>query len=154
MKPKGKDENDDGLLEYLEDIIGTSKYKQPIEDSAQEVEGLNEVCLEKSTRVQHVEKEKDSLEDKKNAALVFIKDENELACKQATLYQVHKLECADHINVTSEMLTQMQAELDDELEKHKGNEEGMKTLEKKFKAMTKEIEVCDTDTLHLSAQLD
>jgi structural maintenance of chromosome 4 len=29
MKPKAANEHDDGLLEYLEDIIGTSKYKTP-----------------------------------------------------------------------------------------------------------------------------
>jgi len=62
MKPKAQNEHDDGLLEYLEDIIGTAKYKQPIEDAAKEVEALNEVCLEKSNRVALVEKEKDSLE--------------------------------------------------------------------------------------------
>lgn len=62
MKPKAQNEHDDGLLEYLEDIIGTAKYKQPIEDAAKEVEALNEVCLEKSNRVSLVEKEKDSLE--------------------------------------------------------------------------------------------
>jgi structural maintenance of chromosome 4 len=62
MKPKAQNEHDDGLLEYLEDIIGTAKYKQPIEDAAKEVESLNEVCLEKSNRVAIVEKEKDNLE--------------------------------------------------------------------------------------------
>ena len=62
MKPKAQNEHDDGLLEYLEDIIGTAKYKQPIEDAAKEVETLNEVCLEKSNRVTIVEKEKDNLE--------------------------------------------------------------------------------------------
>jgi len=62
MKPKAQNEHDDGLLEYLEDIIGTAKYKQPIEDAAKEVESLNEVCLEKSNRVGIVEKEKDNLE--------------------------------------------------------------------------------------------
>jgi len=62
MKPKAQNEHDDGLLEYLEDIIGTAKYKQPIEDAAKEVEELNEVCLEKQNRVAIVEKEKDNLE--------------------------------------------------------------------------------------------
>lgn len=62
MKPKAQNEHDDGLLEYLEDIIGTAKYKQPIEDAAKEVDSLNEVCLEKSNRVAIVEKEKDNLE--------------------------------------------------------------------------------------------
>lgn len=27
MKPKGQTEHDSGMLEYLEDIIGTSRYK-------------------------------------------------------------------------------------------------------------------------------
>ena len=34
MKPKGLDKNDTGLLEYLEDIVGTDKYVEPIQDSA------------------------------------------------------------------------------------------------------------------------
>jgi structural maintenance of chromosome 4 len=37
-KPKAQGEHDDGLLEYLEDIIGTSKCKTPIEESAAELE--------------------------------------------------------------------------------------------------------------------
>ena len=43
MKPKAPNEHEDGLLEYLEDIIGTSKYKVPIEKMGEEVERLNEV---------------------------------------------------------------------------------------------------------------
>src|ERR1700722_3125315 len=96
MKPKAANEHDDGLLEYLEDIIGTSKYKTPIEETAAEVETLNEVCIEKSARVQHVEKEKNSLEDKKDKALAYIKDENELAVKQSALYQIYINECGDN----------------------------------------------------------
>ena len=34
MKPKAEDKNDTGLLEYLEDIIGTQVYVQPIEENA------------------------------------------------------------------------------------------------------------------------
>ncbi|KAK5214525.1 Structural maintenance of chromosomes protein 4, partial [Exophiala xenobiotica] len=47
MKPKAANEHDDGLLEYLEDIVGTSKYKTPIEEAAVELESLNEVRMEK-----------------------------------------------------------------------------------------------------------
>jgi hypothetical protein len=42
MKPKAEDKNDTGLLEYLEDIIGTDQYKDAIEDAAKELEELNE----------------------------------------------------------------------------------------------------------------
>lgn len=62
MKPKAGNEHEDGLLEYLEDIIGTTKYKQPIEDASTEVEGLNEERGEKLNRLRVVEREKASLE--------------------------------------------------------------------------------------------
>ncbi|KAI9820848.1 MAG: hypothetical protein M1832_003481 [Thelocarpon impressellum] len=146
MKPKAANEHDDGLLEYLEDIIGTSKYKTPIEESAAEVETLNEVCVEKSTRVQHVEKEKNSLEDKKNKALAYIRDVNELAAKQSALYQVYIDECSDNAKVTEEAVAQMQAQLQEEMEKHQGNEEGMKALEKSYKRGTKECEAIEKET--------
>ena len=140
MKPKAANEHDDGLLEYLEDIIGTSRYKAPIEESAAEVDTLNEVCTEKSARVQHVEKEKNGLEDKKNKALALIRDENELTCKQSALYQVYVDECKDNLKVTDEAIEQMQRQLNTELEKHKGNEDGIKSLEKTYKQGTKEFE--------------
>ncbi|SLM41188.1 nuclear condensin complex subunit smc4 [Lasallia pustulata] len=140
MKPKAANEHDDGLLEYLEDIIGTSKYKSPIEESAAEVESLNEVCVEKSARVQHVEREKNSLEDKKNKALAFVRDENELVSKQSALYQVYLNECGDNIRVTEEALAQMQGNLNAELEKHQGSEDGIRNLEKQYKRGAKEYE--------------
>jgi structural maintenance of chromosome 4 len=140
MKPKAGNEHEDGLLEYLEDIIGTSKYKTPIEESAAQVEELNEVCLEKSSRVQHVEKEKNSLEDKKEKALAYIRDENELAMKQAALYQLSIAHCVDTLQVSQEATAKIQSALDEELQKHAGNEDEIKRLEKKFKAGNKEYE--------------
>ncbi|KAH7393955.1 RecF/RecN/SMC [Phaeosphaeria sp. MPI-PUGE-AT-0046c] len=140
MKPKAQGEHDDGLLEYLEDIIGTSKYKAPIEESATELESLNETCREKNNRVQHVEKEKSGLEDKKNKALAYIRDENELAVKQSTLYQIFISEFDDHIEVTQESVGQLQAQLDGELQKHQGSEEEIKQLERQYKKGAKECE--------------
>jgi structural maintenance of chromosome 4 len=140
MKPKAVTEHDDGLLEYLEDIIGTSKYKTPIEESAAKKEALEEVCAEKSSRVKHVEKEKNGLEDKREKALAYIRTENELAQKKANLYQIFISECDDHVQVTQEAVTQMEAQLNEELEKHQGSEEEIKQLEKQFKKGTQEYE--------------
>lgn len=146
MKPKAANEHDDGLLEYLEDIIGTSKYKTPIEESANELETLNEVCVEKGARVQHVEKEKNSLEDKKKKALAFIRHENELAFKQSALYQVYMDECGDNLKVTEEAIGQMQDQLNGELEKHQGSEDGIKELEKEYKRGSKDCETLQKAT--------
>ncbi|CAN8104891.1 unnamed protein product [Discula destructiva] len=153
MKPKAANEHDDGLLEYLEDIIGTSKYKAPIDESAAEVETLNEICAEKSGRVQHVEKEKSSLEDKKDKALAYLRDENELTMKQSALFQVYISECNDNLAVTQEAITQMQAQLDEELEKHQGNEAIIKELQKKFSKGNKSYEAQDKETQALLKEM-
>ena len=47
MKPKAQSEHDDGMLEFLEDIIGTSALKEPIEDLNKRVEELGEARTEK-----------------------------------------------------------------------------------------------------------
>ncbi|KAL2137112.1 hypothetical protein VTI74DRAFT_8744 [Chaetomium olivicolor] len=153
MKPKAANEHEDGLLEYLEDIIGTSKYKTPIEEAAAEVETLNEICLEKSGRVQHVEKEKNSLEDKKEKALAYIRDENELAMKQSALYQLYVSECNDNIAVTEEAIGQMQAQLDAELEKHHGSEQIIKQLEKAYSRGSKEYDAQEKETQALIKEM-
>lgn len=146
MKPKAANEHDDGLLEYLEDIIGTSKYKTPIDEAANETENLNQVCTEKNTRVQHVEKEKNALEEKKDKALAFIRDENDLATKQSALYQIYIAECSDNAQVTEEAIGQLTSQLEEELTKHKGNEEGIKRLQKQYKTGAKEYDRLEQET--------
>ncbi|KAJ5594214.1 Structural maintenance of chromosomes protein [Penicillium hispanicum] len=153
MKAKATNEHDEGLLEYLEDIIGTSKYKTPIDEAATELETLNDVCVEKNNRVQHVEKEKTSLEDKKDKALAYIRDENELAEKQSALYQIYIDECADNVRVTEEAILQMQELLNMELEKHEGNESGIKDLEKAYKRGVREYETMEKEAQALLKEM-
>ncbi|MDA4133175.1 MAG: hypothetical protein OK454_08650, partial [Thaumarchaeota archaeon] len=153
MKPKAANEHDEGLLEYLEDIIGTSKYKTPTEEAIAEVEAQNEICTEKSGRVQHVEKERNSLEDKKDKALAYIRDENELVMKQSALYQLFLSECDDNLTVTEEAISQMQAQLDAELEKHEGSEQLIKKLEKAYSKGSKEHDAQDKDAQALMKEM-
>lgn len=47
MKPKAQSEHDEGMLEFLEDIIGTNVFKEPIEELSKKVEQLGEVRGEK-----------------------------------------------------------------------------------------------------------
>ena len=47
MKPKAPNEHEDGMLEYMEDIVGTNVYKEPIEELAKTVEELNDARGEK-----------------------------------------------------------------------------------------------------------
>ncbi|XP_053169002.1 structural maintenance of chromosomes protein 4 isoform X2 [Hemicordylus capensis] len=78
MKPKGQNEHDEGMLEYLEDIIGSGRLKEPIQVLCRRVEILNEQRGEKLNRVKMVEKEKDALEGERNKALDFLSLENKM----------------------------------------------------------------------------
>lgn len=51
MPPKAEKEGDTGLLEYLEDIIGTNKYIEPIKEASVKLEALTE---EKQKQIQRV----------------------------------------------------------------------------------------------------
>ncbi len=94
MKPKGT-EHDDGLLEYLEDIIGTSKYKEPIEQALVEVERLQEERGEKLNRLRIVEKERNALEGKRQEAMNYLRLHNEHVLAQSRLLQWYLLKCLE-----------------------------------------------------------
>lgn len=89
MKPKAPTEHEDGLLEYLEDIIGTSKYKDPIDESLVEMERLQEDRQMKLNRLRHVEKEKTALEAKKKEAVDYLRMKNEHVRASSRLYQFY-----------------------------------------------------------------
>lgn len=92
MKPKGT-EHEDGLLEYLEDIIGTSKYKEPIEEALVEMDQLSEERVEKMNRLRIVEKEKNLLEDKKKEAEDYMRLQNEHVRALSRLWQWYLWKC-------------------------------------------------------------
>lgn len=105
MKPKAEKDNDDGLLEYLEDIIGTTKYKALIDNSLQEIETLNESCMEKANRFHLVEKDKDQLEEKKVEALRFLELEKKLIKAKSVHFQVN-------IHKSEQKIVELQREAD------------------------------------------
>ncbi len=141
MKPKAQNDNDDGLLEYLEDIIGTSKYKTPIEESSQELDRLNDVCAEKSTRVKHVEKERAALEGRRNIALEYARNENALAMKQFILHQVHIKDCKENIEITEELIQRVKEEMEKENAKYKLDEGAVKEVRLEISQAKKQMKV-------------
>lgn len=140
MRPKAANEHDDGLLEYLEDIIGTSKYKAPIEGALERMEALNGICQEKNSRVQIVEKERTRLEERKDVAIKLILAENDLAVKQSALYQLFASECRSNLSLTQGCIDELEAELQSGTDSFKGNGEKVAELEQKHKDASKNHE--------------
>lgn len=92
MKPKGS-EHDDGLLEYLEDIIGTSQYKEPIDEAMTAMEALQEERQDKLNRLRLVEKDKNALEAKKREAEDYLRLQNDHVRAQSRLWQYYIMGC-------------------------------------------------------------
>ncbi|XP_068020390.1 structural maintenance of chromosomes protein 4 isoform X2 [Melanerpes formicivorus] len=157
MKPKGQTEHDEGMLEYLEDIIGSARLKEPIQTLCRRVELLNEKRGEKLNRVKMVEKEKDALEGEKNNAIEFLRVENKLFQEKNRICQYHMYDLKkqikdlemekEKIHEETKDMNEKGSKLADEL---KTKNKALKDVEKKMKKIQHFIE----ETKEKFTQLD
>ncbi|KAK7470998.1 Structural maintenance of chromosomes protein 4 [Stygiomarasmius scandens] len=131
MKPKGT-EHDEGLLEYLEDIIGTSKYKEPIDQAMVKMEELQEERSDKLNRLRLVEKEKNALEDKKKEAEDYLRLLNQLARAQSRLYQWYIWQALINEDKFKNMIDRLEKQLNDEREKNKDDITHLEMLQEHY----------------------
>uniref|UniRef100_A0A095ALF5 Structural maintenance of chromosomes protein n=1 Tax=Schistosoma haematobium TaxID=6185 RepID=A0A095ALF5_SCHHA len=110
MKPKAPSEHEDGFLEYLEDIIGSSRFKQPLNIFINRIEKLNDLRLEKLSRVKLIEKEKDELESVRNEAMDYLRLVNQLIKMKNILYQQNLFNEYHTIQMIKEKLMNTQKE--------------------------------------------
>jgi structural maintenance of chromosome 4 len=78
MKAKAQNENETGLLEYLEDIIGSNKHVGRITELEKEIEVKDDERREKLSRVNASKHELQGLESEKNTAIDYLKKERNL----------------------------------------------------------------------------
>ncbi len=160
MKPKAPSEHEDGLLEYLEDIIGTSKYKEPIDEALVEVERLQEERQIKLNRLRLVEKEKAALEERKREAEDYLRLKNELVKARSREYQWYlwklfenekKLETqmvrdqsefvGTLTNGCSDIQAKLKKDLEKETEQNRGDIEHFELLRKHYEERERAYEV-------------
>ncbi|XP_066181779.1 structural maintenance of chromosomes protein 4 isoform X1 [Sylvia atricapilla] len=147
MKPKGQTEHDEGMLEYLEDLIGSARLKEPIHTLCRRVELLNERRGETLNRVKIVEKEKDALEEDKNKAIEFLSLENQIFKEKNQLcqYYIHDLKKRiKDLEMQKEKISEETKSINEKssklAEETKTKNKALKELEKKHKKITKFIE--------------
>ncbi|XP_043229658.1 structural maintenance of chromosomes protein 4-like isoform X2 [Amphibalanus amphitrite] len=147
MKPKALTEHETGMLEYLEDIVGSSRYKEPIELLSQRVEQLNEQRAEKLNRVKLVEKEKDELAGPKDEALAYIRLENKVTCSRNTLLQKHIYECSKNVEKAQtkkqeidDGMADIKKQLEELAKKRQEKEDEMRKLGKEHDKLCKQSE--------------
>lgn len=89
MKPKAVNENECGHLEYLEDIIGTTRYKDPLLKIQARVDVLSEERTEKHNRCKMAERELNDLKAPMEEAVAYLKMENDLTRTKNKEIQIH-----------------------------------------------------------------
>lgn len=155
MPPKGKTDQDEGLLEYLEDIIGSSKFVEETNEAAAQVESLTQVWQDKLNRVKAVQKEKDSLESAKQEAEALLTKEREIRRKQNILYQIHVMNATkeqekneskrqeaserlaaerEKLNMASERLDELDKRLSEQRNEYELVHDELKTTKEEFTA--------------------
>lgn len=147
MKPKAESDGESGMLEFLEDIIGTTRLKEPLEKINERVNELNELRAEKINRCKLVQKEKESLETVKNEAITYLRLENKLIQKQATLYGKQKQKSVGVLNQVKEEFSQAQTVLEEAMkglteikEKQELKQKECDEMNAQFQAISKELE--------------
>ena len=139
MPPKSKTtDGDDGLLEYLEDIIGSSKYVADADAKLAEVEALSEERQGKLSRVKAVEKEKDGLAHAKGEAMMFVRVERKVRSKKNVLYQMNMAEVRSEKEVTQAKLDAMKEKIDESKKEVEEAEARLKDIEESNQAEVEE----------------
>ena len=134
MKPKGQNEHDEGLLEYLEDIIGSNQFVKQIEEIGKSLEELNEQRVDKVNRLKAAEKERDSLSGSKAEAEALMDKEKEIRRRKNALYQAHEAVATKNVADFAERRKEAQEKLDYEKSKQQSSEDELKQIEATYKA--------------------
>lgn len=150
MKSKAPSPHEDGLLEYLEDIIGTVKYKAPIEESLVDMDKLSDERSERLGRLRIVEKEKDRLEGHKDEAEAYLKDCNNVARKKNILYQRYLLDLSENIQVCHQHIAELGQQLTDEEGKVSGRKDALSAFEVEYKRIEKEAKGMENEMKRVS----
>lgn len=142
MKSKAPDgSSEDGLLEYLEDIIGSNVYVEPTEKVWQEVEDCNEKRAEKVNRVKLVEKEKAHLEGPRQEAMEYLRKEKEMFAKTNILYQLWIQDASKNRSMCEIRKQELQTQYEEELEKMEANRNELETVEAVYQKVKEEHDV-------------
>lgn len=154
MKPKSEKENEDGLLEYLEDLIGSSQFKPLINDLLIKIDFLNQECLEKENRFIIVKKNKNALEEHKNRALKFLRMHKNLTDLKITKYHYTLHTSQNDLDQVLNVKKTLSEEITFQKKQKKLNHEFIAIKTVKIEQDTKEIEKKKFESEELKSNCD
>jgi structural maintenance of chromosome 4 len=147
MKPKGNQE--DGLLEYLEDIIGTAKYKELIEQASIEFDQSNVEYENEVQKYKIIQKDADNLKEKTNEAIEFIHWENQLNLLNHKILKKQEIIKKNNIEKSLEKIESIDSQLNETKEKKFLDKEKIESIESKIREKTSNLKILNQELAKL-----
>jgi len=129
MKPKALTPHEDGLLEYLEDIIGSNRLVEPIEEAEKVVEEKTEQRQEKLNRLRVAERERESLDGPRREAEAWVSAEGERLELQSLVAQSEARKCHASLVGLEEEHKVLQSHMEEHRKKMEGFQKDVKLIE-------------------------
>ena len=133
MKPKSGKQDDPGLLEYLEDIIGSYVYKEKIESLEEEYFKLYELKREKNDLVNISKLELLKLESAKNVAIEYVKKEKQIFQLVNISHQIARHKSNKEVMKNETVLNEIQVNKKEEEKKMREKIKDKENLLKNYK---------------------
>ncbi|EPB68861.1 RecF/RecN/SMC protein [Ancylostoma ceylanicum] len=144
MKPKGENAHEEGMLEYLEDIIGSSRFRVPIERLSARVDTLKEQRTNALQRVRVAEREKVALEGPVREMILYLKAENHAVLLRNQLFHIKLFKILEEID-------ELQPLRDEALEKKNAVDRALKEVLDAREADNDRLEAAQRDQAKICA---
>ena len=100
MKPIGDGQHEEGLLEYLEDLIGSNQFIESINEKTKQFNEFSELRNDHIHRVKQAEKEKDQLEGPRQEAEMYVKAASDMLEAKCLLSMIQRYQMDKKIEET------------------------------------------------------
>ncbi|CAG9573537.1 conserved hypothetical protein [Leishmania major strain Friedlin] len=107
MKPKAEKEGEEGLLEYLDDLIGTSQFVGRISDMTATAETAQLARLEALDKERKLKAEREALDEAKNSTLSFVTKDNQLQKTLIVMCQLRMRGIEERLEEPRRLLTEI-----------------------------------------------
>ncbi|TKR95530.1 hypothetical protein L596_009685 [Steinernema carpocapsae] len=147
MKPKAPSPNEEGMLEYLEDIIGCSRLKAPIERLNEKCTKLQDQRTTQFSRVKHAEREKEALENPVKEIMQHLRLENAITLVESKQLYKKKYRKEDHLENLTPKIEEIKDEIKTDRDQLKEVLKQQDEQNKALKALQKTVEQAEDGLL-------
>uniref|UniRef100_A0A915DJ13 Structural maintenance of chromosomes protein 4 n=1 Tax=Ditylenchus dipsaci TaxID=166011 RepID=A0A915DJ13_9BILA len=146
MKPKAENENEEGMLEYLEDIIGSSRFKLPIDKLLYKLDGIQEQRAAQLLRLKYAEKERVSLVEPVKELIAFLRLETASSLIKNKIFCCKKFKISQRLTELEEGQEQCLEKLSAGKSQLKEQSEQSKILNYEKREMEKQLDKFQQDS--------